>query len=143
MKNEFGKFLKEYMLNHEYKLEAFAVKVGYSFGLISHYVNGRRSPSYKFINDFFTKFDLTEEEKLKILDILKEDKLPEEINKLEKKFIYYLSDVKNSSLTPELEKEFNEFLELMNLYFNNKEILEKNKKKLIEKFKKILLNKNY
>ncbi|WP_462351166.1 helix-turn-helix domain-containing protein [Fusobacterium varium] len=139
MKNEFGKFLKEYMLNHEYKLEAFAVKVGYSFGLISHYVTGRRSPSYKFINDFFTKFDLTEEEKLKILDILKEDKLPEEINKLEKKFTNYSSDIKNSSLIPELEKELEKILKMMFFYLNDKKISNENKLNLLKKIKTILL----
>lgn len=86
-KNEFGKFLKNYLDKHEYKLEAFADRVGYSFGLISHYIRGRRSPSYKFIKDFFQKFPLSEDEKFLVLNILKKDKLPEDIQELEKLII--------------------------------------------------------
>lgn len=136
-KNEFGKFLKEYMDNHGYKLEAFAVEVGYSFGLISHYINGRRSPSYKFINTFFKKFRLSEKEKIKILEILKQDKLPEEINELEKRIDNFSEDARIQNLNSKTRKQFDEFLEEAILMFNDEKIDDEDKEKLIESLKEV------
>ncbi len=36
MSNEFGKYLSNYLEEHNYKIENFAKEVGYSTGLISH-----------------------------------------------------------------------------------------------------------
>ena len=113
-KSEFAVFLKKYMEEHEYKLEAFADKVGYSFGLISHYINARRSPSYKFIREFFKKFPLTEKEKIEVLEILKKDKLPEEIMELEN-----LSNPMYRELDSKGKMQFKEIIEQSSLMFND------------------------
>lgn len=124
--NEFGKFLKEYMDKHEYKLEAFADKVGYSFGLISHYINGRRSPSYKFIKEFFKKFLLTEDEKIIILNILKKDKLPEEIQELEN-----LTNPKYQTLDSRGRKQYKDFIKDVTLMIEDEEISDDDKEKVL------------
>lgn len=87
MKNNFGTYLKKFLIKNNYKLEAFANKVGYSFGLIGHYINGRRSPSYKFIDTFFKKFNLSEEEKKIVLQLIEEDKMPNSLKKINKEQI--------------------------------------------------------
>lgn len=124
-KTEFGLFLKKYLEEHEYKLEAFADRVGYSFGLISHYINGRRNPSYKFIKTFFDKFPLSQEEKLKVLDILKKDKLPEEIMKLENLSPQY------KGLNSRGRMQLEELMEEITLMFNDENISEEDKEKVM------------
>lgn len=124
--NEFGKFLKEYMDKYEYKLEAFADKVGYSFGLISHYINGRRSPSYKFIKEFFKKFPLTEDEKITILNILKKDKLPEEIQELEN-----LTNPKYQTLDSRGRRQYKDFIKDVTLMIEDEEISDDDKEKVL------------
>ena len=76
MSNEFGKYLSDFLDKNDYRIESFAKKVGYSTGLISHYTTGKRSPSYKFIETFFQKFNFSIEEKQKILEIVDRDKIP-------------------------------------------------------------------
>lgn len=125
-KNAFGKFLKEYMDKHEYKLEAFADKVGYSFGLISHYITGRRSPSYKFIKAFFKNFSLTEEEKINILNILKKDKLPEEIQELEN-----LTNPQYQALDSRGKKQYKDLITEATLMFNDEKISDEDKEKVL------------
>lgn len=125
-KLEFSVFLKNYMDKHEYKLEAFADKVGYSFGLISHYINGRRSPSYKFIKAFFDKFNLTEKEKIEVIEILKKDKLPEEIIEIEN-----LSNPMYRSLDSRGRMQFKEIIEQSSLMFNDENIPEEDKQKVL------------
>lgn len=124
---KFSTFLKEYMEKHEYKLEAFATKVGYSFGLISHYINERRSPSYKFIKDFFKKFPLTENEKIEVLSILKKEKLPEEIQELEN-----LSHPMYHTLDSRGRMQLNDILKETSLMFNDESISEDDKKKMLD-----------
>lgn len=131
-KNEFGLFLKEYMEKHEYKLEAFADKVGYSFSLIGHYINGRRSPSYKFVNAFFTKFRLSEEEKIKVLNILKKDKLPEEIQALERKIENYSDDERVQNLTAKELNQYEAALSQASSFFGDERVSEEDKKKLLD-----------
>lgn len=80
--NYFGEWLKSYIEKHDYKIENFADEIGYSFGLISHYTTGKRSPSFKFIKNMFKKINLTQDEKLEVLNCLKEDKLPFELQEL-------------------------------------------------------------
>lgn len=82
MSNEFGKYLSNYLEEHNYKIENFAKEVGYSTGLISHYTTGKRSPSYKFIEAFFKKFNFSNEEKEKVLKVLERDKMPDSLKKL-------------------------------------------------------------
>lgn len=82
MSNEFGKYLSNYLEKNNYKIENFAKEVGYSTGLISHYTTGKRSPSYKFIEAFFKKFNFSNEEKEKVLKILERDKMPDSLKKL-------------------------------------------------------------
>nr|DAU96319.1 MAG TPA: Helix-turn-helix XRE-family like protein [Caudoviricetes sp.] len=125
-KSEFAIFLKNYMEKHEYKLEAFADRVGYSFGLISHYINARRSPSYKFIREFFKKFPLTEKEKIEVLEILKKDKLPEEIMELEN-----LSNPMYRELDSRGRMQFKEIVEQSSLMFNDENISEEDKQKVL------------
>jgi transcriptional regulator with XRE-family HTH domain len=126
VKNEFGKFLKKYMEKHEYKLEAFAEQVGYSFGLIGHYINGRRSPSYKFIKEFFKKFHLTDEEKVEVLEILKKDKLPEEIQELEN-----LTIPQYRSLDSRGKMQYKDLIKEATLMFNDEKISEEDKEKML------------
>ena len=126
-KSEFSKFLKKYMEVHDYKLEAFADKVGYSFGLISHYVNDRRSPSYKFIKEFFKKFPLSEEEKIEVLNILKKDKLPEEIMELEN-----IHNPMYRTLDKKGRMQLNDLLQETSLMFNDEAISEEDKKKILD-----------
>lgn len=125
-KNEFGIFLKKYLEEHEYKLEAFADKVGYSFGLISHYINGRRSPSYKFIKEFFKKFHFSEKEKIEVLDILKKDKLPDEIQELEN-----LRNPMYRSLDSRGRMQYKEIIEQTALMFNDETISDEDKQKVL------------
>lgn len=82
MSNEFGKYLSDYLEKNNYKIENFAKEVGYSTGLISHYTTGKRSPSYKFIEAFFKKFNFSNEEKEQVLKILARDKMPDSLKKL-------------------------------------------------------------
>lgn len=82
MSNEFGKYLSDYLDKNNYKIENFAKEVGYSTGLISHYTTGKRSPSYKFIEAFFKKFNFSNEEKEKVLKILERDKMPDSLKKI-------------------------------------------------------------
>lgn len=82
MSNEFGKYLSDFLNKNNYKIENFAKEVGYSTGLISHYTTGKRSPSYKFIESFFEKFNFSAEEKEKVLKILDEDKMPSSLKKI-------------------------------------------------------------
>lgn len=82
MPNEFGKYLSDYLEKNNYKIENFAKEVGYSTGLISHYTTGKRSPSYKFIEAFFKKFNFSKEEKEKVLKILERDKMPDSLKKI-------------------------------------------------------------
>lgn len=126
-KSEFSKFLKKYMEAHDYKLEAFADKVGYSFGLISHYINDRRSPSYKFIKAFFKKFPLTEEEKIEVLNILKKDKLPEEIMELEN-----INNAMYKTLDKRGRTQLSDLLQETTLMFNDESISEDDKKKILD-----------
>lgn len=132
LKNEFGQFLKEYMDTRGYKLEAFADKVGYSFGLIGHYVNGRRSPSYKFINAFFRKFRLSEAEKIKVLEILKKDKLPEEIQQLEKKIDNFSDDKRLQNLNSKELNQYETTLSQASSFFGDEKVNEEDKKKLLD-----------
>lgn len=88
MSNEFGKYLSNYLEEHNYKIENFAKEVGYSTGLISHYTTGKRSPSYKFIEAFFEKFNFSNEEKEKVLKILERDKMPDSLKKLKTQVNY-------------------------------------------------------
>ncbi len=124
-KTEFGVFLKKYLEKHEYKLEAFADRVGYSFGLISHYINGRRNPSYKFIKTFFDKFPLSQEEKLKVLEILKKDKLPEEIMQLENLSPQY------KGLDRRGRMQLKDLMEETTLMFNDESISDEDKEKVM------------
>lgn len=126
-KSEFSKFLKKYMDNHDYKLEAFADKVGYSFGLISHYINDRRSPSWKFIKEFFKKFPLTEDEKIEVLNILKKDKLPEEIVELEN-----INNPMYRTLNKKGRMQLNDLVQETSLMFNDESISEDDKKKMLD-----------
>lgn len=82
MSNEFGKYLSDYLEKNNYKIENFAKEVGCSTGLISHYTTGKRSPSYKFIEAFFKKFNFSNEEKEKVLKILERDKMPDSLKKI-------------------------------------------------------------
>ena len=82
MSNEFGKYLSDYLEKNNYKIENFAKEVGYSTGLISHYTTGKRSPSYKFIEAFFKKFNFSTSEKEKVLKILEKDKMPDSLKKI-------------------------------------------------------------
>lgn len=100
MSNEFGKYLSNYLEEHNYKIENFAKEVGYSTGLISHYTTGKRSPSYKFIEAFFKKFNFSNEEKEKVLKVLERDKMPDSLKKLKTQ----VSSPKSNAII--LEEEF-------------------------------------
>ncbi|WP_321330521.1 LexA family transcriptional regulator [uncultured Ilyobacter sp.] len=82
--NEFGCYLKEFMEKKNLKLEYAAEKIGVSFGSLGHYIKGRRSPSYKFLEKFFNAFNISPEEQQKIITMVEEDKMPEEMKKLKK-----------------------------------------------------------
>lgn len=91
--NLFGNYLKEFLEKKGYKLEYAADEIGVSFGLLGHYINGRRSPSYKFLEKFFKAFNINELQQRNIMKMVETDKMPEELKKLkeEKKDINYLS----------------------------------------------------
>ena len=80
--NLFGNYLKEFLEKKEYKLEYAADEIGVSFGLLGHYINGRRSPSYKFLEKFFKAFNINQLEQKRIMELVEIDKMPEELKKI-------------------------------------------------------------
>ena len=80
--NLFGNYLKEFLEKKEYKLEYAADAIGVSFGLLGHYINGRRSPSYKFLEKFFKAFNINQLEQKRIMELVEIDKMPEELKKI-------------------------------------------------------------
>lgn len=80
--NLFGDYLKEFLEKKGYKLEYAADEIGVSFGLLGHYINGRRSPSYKFLEKFFKAFNINQLEQKKIMELVEIDKMPEELKRL-------------------------------------------------------------
>lgn len=80
--NLFGNYLKTFLEKKGYKLEYAADEIGVSFGLLGHYINGRRSPSYKFLEKFFKAFNISEVDKKKIMELVEFDKMPDELKKL-------------------------------------------------------------
>lgn len=83
--NLFGKYLKNFLDEKNYKLEYAADQIGVSFGLLGHYINGRRSPSYKFLEKFFKSFNIKELEQKKIIELVEFDKMPDDLKKLREK----------------------------------------------------------
>ncbi|MGL5951434.1 MAG: helix-turn-helix domain-containing protein [Cetobacterium sp.] len=82
--SKFSEYLKKFLDEREMKLEYFADKVGVSFGLVGHYTNGRRSPSYKFLEKFFKAFDINEGEQSKIMKMVELDKMPESLRTIKR-----------------------------------------------------------
>lgn len=82
--NLFGNYLKDFLDKKDLKLEYAAEIIGVSFGLLGHYINGRRKPSYKFLEKFFIAFNLDENEKKKIMEYVEMDKMPEDLKKIKK-----------------------------------------------------------
>lgn len=80
--NLFGNYLKEFLEKKGYKLEYAADEIGVSFGLLGHYINGRRSPSYKFLEKFFKAFNINQLEQKRIMELVEIDKMPEELKKI-------------------------------------------------------------
>lgn len=80
--NLFGNYLKEFLEKKEYKLEYAADEIGVSFGLLGHYINGRRSPSYKFLEKFFKAFNISQLDQKRIMELVEIDKMPEELKKI-------------------------------------------------------------
>lgn len=80
--NCFGNYFKDFLDKKGYKLEYAADEIGVSFGLLGHYINGRRSPSYKFLDKFFKAFNISEPEQKRIMELVEFDKMPEELKKV-------------------------------------------------------------
>lgn len=129
--NSFGKWLKNYLEKHDYKIENFAEEVGYSFGLISHYTRGRRSPSYKFIKTMFEKINFTENEKKEILDCLRNDKLPFELQEFIPKQVTPVADSRVDALDKRSLSQYEKTMEEATLFFNDENITEEDKQKLL------------
>lgn len=80
--NLFGNYLKNFLDKKGFKLEYAADEIGVSFGLLGHYINGRRSPSYKFLQKFYKAFDIDNLEQKRIMELVEIDKLPSEMKTL-------------------------------------------------------------
>lgn len=94
--NNFGKYLKKFMEKKDLKLEYFAEELGVSFGSISHYITGRRSPSYKFLGKFYSVFSIPLEEQEKINKLVQIDKMPKNFKQTKDDlFIEHTKPIKN------------------------------------------------
>lgn len=80
--NLFGNYLKSFLDKKGFKLEYAADEIGVSFGLLGHYINGRRSPSYKFLQKFYKAFNIDNLEQKRIMELVEIDKLPSEMKTL-------------------------------------------------------------
>lgn len=80
--NLFGNYLKNFLDKKGFKLEYAADEIGVSFGLLGHYINGRRSPSYKFLQKFYKAFNIDNLEQKRIMELVEIDKLPSEMKTL-------------------------------------------------------------
>lgn len=76
-KKEFAKYIENYMLIHDYKLEYIAEKIGVSISAIGHYKTGVRTPKDDFIDSFIKAFRLNEEETKKIKLAVAIDRTPD------------------------------------------------------------------
>ena len=123
MKGEFGIFLKSYMEKHGYTLEELGEKTNYSWSMIGHYVNKRRKPSADFISSFVANCPLTNEEKIEVVKMLKEDKIPQNILNLEKEL--YIGLDKRGRL------QLDDLIEETSLMFNDESISEDDKEKML------------
>lgn len=98
--SKFSNYLKDFLEGHDLKLESFADKTGVSFGLVGHYVNGRRSPSYKFLEKFFKAYNIKEAEQKKIIEMIELEKMPESLKRMKET----TENINNTQLSVILKK---------------------------------------
>lgn len=88
--NTVGFFLKEFIKGHGLTLEEFAKIMGTSFGLIGHYINGRRIPTYDFLDNLFSNFVFSELEKVELLYKLDMEKSTGQMKELRERQYFLL-----------------------------------------------------
>lgn len=80
--SRFSNYLKNKLEEKNLKLEYVSELTDFSFGMIGHYVNARRQPSYKFLNSYFKAFNISIEEQKEVLEMVELDKMPQEMHDL-------------------------------------------------------------
>lgn len=80
--SRFSNYLKNKLEEKNLKLEYVSELTDFSFGMIGHYVNARRQPSYKFLNSYFKAFNISTEEQKEVLEMVELDKMPQEMHDL-------------------------------------------------------------
>ncbi len=85
--SRFSNYLKNKLEEKNLKLEYVSELTDFSFGMIGHYVNARRQPSYKFLNSYFKAFNISTEEQKEVLEMVELDKMPQEMHDLKNRTI--------------------------------------------------------